>query len=219
MIRFLGEVAFIVVVALALWLLQAGWPVVIVGMALALVTAWTFEWVSWRLAQWQPQERLVREERAAAAAAPPAVSEPEAEPEPEPVVEPEPVPVADATPADVDIDQLRQLWPAVVDQVRSENAMVGACLDAARPLEIEGARLTICFPTMGGFSRKTVEKNRELVQTALRALTGCSFALDYEMNDDAAPDSPLAAGLSDEELIERLKRDYGATEIFDDEQE
>jgi hypothetical protein len=38
------------------------------------------------------------------------------------------------------------------------------------------------------------------------------------MNDDA-PEGQVAAGLSDEELIERLKRDYGATEIFDDEPE
>jgi hypothetical protein len=94
--------------------------------------------------------------------------------------------------------------------------MVGACLEAARPLSIEGDRLTICFPVMGGFSRKTVEKNRELVQTALRALTGASFGLDYEMRDDGADDSPLAAALSEDELIERLKRDYGATEIFDE---
>ena len=140
------------------------------------------------------------------------------EPEPEPVTEPEPVPVADASPVDIDVDRLRQLWPAVVDQVRSENAMVGACLESAQPLSIEGDRLTICFPVMGGFSRKTVEKNRELVQTSLRALTGASLGLDYEMNDEA-PEESFPVGLSDEELIERLKQDYGATEIFDDEPE
>ena len=153
----------------------------------------------------------------AAAAAAAAAIEPEPEPVPEP--EPEPVPVADASPGSVDLDQLRQLWPAVVDQVRSENAMVGACLEAARPLTIDGDRLTICFPVMGGFSRKTVEKNRDLVQTALRALTGASFGLDYEMRDADADDSPLAAALSEDELIEKLKADYGATEIFEDEPE
>jgi hypothetical protein len=115
----------------------------------------------------------------------------------------------------VDIERLRSLWPAIVDQVRSENAMVGACLESARPVRIEGDRLTICFPVMGGFSRKTVEKNRELVQTSLRALTGRSFGLDYEMNDEA-PEQSEPTGLTDEELIERLKRDYGATEIFDE---
>ncbi|HEX8053207.1 MAG TPA: DNA polymerase III subunit gamma/tau [Thermoleophilaceae bacterium] len=164
-----------------------------------------------------PEPRVAAASHAGAAAA--AAVAPEPEPDPEPVAEPEPVPVAaagDATGAD--LDRLKTLWPAVVDQVRSENAMVGACLDAARPLKVQGDRLTICFPVMGGFSKKTVEKNRELVQSSLRALTGSAFALDYEMNDDA-PESPVAVGLSDEELIERLKRDYGATEIFDDEPE
>jgi hypothetical protein len=158
---------------------------------------------------------------ARASASPAAAAAVAIEPEPEPVAEPEPepVPVADASPVSVDLDQLRQLWPAVVDQVRSENAMVGACLEAARPLGIEGDRLTICFPVMGGFSRKTVEKNRELVQTSLRALTGASFGLDYEMRDAEADDSPLAAALSEDELIEKLKADYGATEIFEDEPE
>ena len=165
-----------------------------------------------------PEPRVAAASHAGAAVA--AAVAPEPEPEPEPAPEPEPVPVAQSGETAIDLDRLRSLWPAIVDQVRSENAMVGACLEAARPLGIESDRLTICFPTMGGFSKKTVEKNRELVQTSLRALTGRSFALDYEMSDEAAPDSPLAAaGLTDEELIERLKRDYGATEIFDDDPE
>ena len=134
--------------------------------------------------------------------------------EPEP--QPDPVPVADVADAPaVDIERLKALWPAIVDQVRSENAMVGACLDSARPLSIDGDRLTICFPVMGGFSKKTVERNRELVQDSMRALTGRAFALDYELTDEAAG-TPVVEGLSEEELIERLKRDYGATEIFDD---
>jgi DNA polymerase-3 subunit gamma/tau len=162
-----------------------------------------------------PEPRIAAASHAGAAAAA------AIEPEPEPIAEPEPapVPVADAAGIDVDVDRLGQLWPAVVDQVRSENAMVGACLEAARPLRVEGDRLTICFPVMGGFSRKTVEKNRELVQTALRALTGATLGLDYEMNDDAPEEVAAVAALSEDELIERLKRDYGATEIFDDDPE
>jgi DNA polymerase-3 subunit gamma/tau len=160
-----------------------------------------------------PEPRISAASHAGGAATAAAV-----EPEPEPIAEPEPVPVAVAEAGSIDLDRLKQLWPAVVDQVRSENAMVGACLEAARPLAIEGDRLTICFPVMGGFSRKTVDKNRELVQTSLRALTGGSFGLDYEMKDDDGGE-PAPAGLTADELIERLKRDYGATEIFDDEPE
>ncbi|MEA2475572.1 MAG: polymerase subunit gamma/tau [Thermoleophilaceae bacterium] len=158
-----------------------------------------------------PEPRVAAASHAGGAAAAAAV-------EPEPVEEPEPAPVAVAEAGSIDVERLKQLWPAVIDQVRSENAMVGACLEAARPLRIDGDRLTICFPVMGGFSRKTVDKNRELVQTSLRALTGCTFGLDYEMKDDEQGE-PAPAGLTADELIERLKRDYGATEVFDDEPE
>jgi DNA polymerase III subunit gamma/tau len=114
------------------------------------------------------------------------------------------------------LDDLRALWPAVVDTVRKDNAMVGACLEGARPSAIEGDRLTLAFPVLAGFSRKTVERNRELLQTSLRALTGRALALDYTASDAAADGEPTPAGLSEEELIERLKADYGATEVFDD---
>jgi DNA polymerase III subunit gamma/tau len=152
-----------------------------------------------------PETRVAAATSAGAATA--AAVEPEPEPEPA---------AATAEAGDVDLDRLRSLWPAVVDQVRSENAMVAACLESARPLKVDAGRLTICFPVMGGFSRKTVERNRELVQTSIRALTGASLGLDYEMNDEAAAEEAPPAGLSEEELIERLKRDYGATEIFDE---
>jgi DNA polymerase-3 subunit gamma/tau len=130
---------------------------------------------------------------------------------PDQVVKPQPA--ADDAPA-LDIERVRALWPAVVDAVRSENAMVGACLDAARPQTLEGDRLTLAFPAMAGFSRKTVERNRELLQTSLRALTGHALGLEYAAGEDNVPEEPEA--LSEEELIERLKAEYGATEVFDD---
>jgi DNA polymerase-3 subunit gamma/tau len=144
----------------------------------------------------------------AAATATAVAAQPEAQEQPDP--QPAPVPELD-----LDIERLRTLWPAVVDAVRAENAMVGACLEGAQPTELEGEVLTICFPVLAGFSRKTVERNRELLQTSLRALTGHSLSLDYASSDEhvAASGDP---GLSQEELIERLKRDYGATEVFDE---
>jgi len=118
--------------------------------------------------------------------------------------------------AAVDLQRLQSLWPAVVDAVRTQNAMVGACLDGARPAALEADRVTIAFPVFAGFSRKTVERNREILKGSLRAVTGRTLALEYTATDE--PADPAAAGsLSEEELIERLKREYGATEVFDDE--
>ena len=89
--------------------------------------------------------------------------------------------------------------------------MVGACLEGARPMTLEDDCLTIAFPVLAGFSRKTVERNRELLQTALRALTGHALTLDYEASDDE--DSAGDPVLAEEELVERLKSEYGATEV------
>ena len=60
-----------------------------------------------------------------------------------------------------------------------------------------------------------MERNRELVQTSLRALTGHALALDYELSDKA-DEAATAAAISAEELIERLKQEYGATEVFEE---
>ena len=53
------------------------------------------------------------------------------------------------------------------------------------------------------------------MQTSLRALTGHALALDYELSDEGEDES-AAGGLTAEELIERLKQEYGATEVFED---
>jgi DNA polymerase-3 subunit gamma/tau len=134
-------------------------------------------------------------------------------------VQPQPQPQEHDEPeqAPLTLDALHPLWPAVVDAVRSENAMVGACLEGARPESVEGDRLTIAFPVLAGFSRKTVERNRELLQASLRAVTGRALAIEYSASD-AATEEDTPAGLSEDELIERLKRDYGATELFDDDE-
>ena len=48
LLRLLALAAFILTVALALWLLEAEWPVVVLVMALAWIFAATFEWAAWR---------------------------------------------------------------------------------------------------------------------------------------------------------------------------
>jgi hypothetical protein len=138
---------------------------------------------------------------AATASAAPAVA-PQAEPEPAPA-------------PDLDLDRLRVLWPAVVDEVCKGNQMVGAFLAEARPTTLEAGRLVVCFAPGAGFSKKKVESNRQLVQGAVRTLTGAGLDIRYELNelpvDEKAP--PV---LSEDELLERLKQEFGAKEVFDE---
>jgi DNA polymerase-3 subunit gamma/tau len=126
-----------------------------------------------------------------------AVAEPEEEQEP--VARPE-----------IDLEQVARLWPAVADAVAEENAMVGALLAQARPTALEDGRLTVSFGADAAFSKKKAEANRELLQTALRGLTGHALPVSYELG-------PAVAGtvdsLTEEELLRRLREEFGAEEI------
>ena len=138
----------------------------------------------------------------AASAVPPAEAEADAPP---PVVH-GPAP---------DLQRIRELWPAAVDAVTLDNGMVGAFLGAARPIELEDDRLLLAFKPDATFGKKKCEDNRVLLQTALRALTGHHIQIQCECRDledtEAAP-----VTLSHDELVERLKDQFGATEVFED---
>ena len=143
--------------------------------------------------------------RTAATTAAAVATEPEHDPEPQPE-------------AEVDLARLRSLWPAVVDEVCKGNQMVGAFLKEARPTTLERDRLVVCFAPGAGFSKKKVESNRQLVQDAVRTLTGAGLNIAYELSDLPAEGEPPAPPpvLSEEELLERLKQEFGAKEVFDD---
>jgi DNA polymerase III subunit gamma/tau len=115
--------------------------------------------------------------------------------------------------AEVDLDRLQALWPAIVDEVCKENQMVGAFLREARPTSLEGARLVVCFQPDAGFSKKKVESNNQLVRGAVRTLTGAALDIRYDLSELPAEAPPL---LSEDELLARLKDEFGAKEVFDD---
>jgi DNA polymerase III subunit gamma/tau len=116
----------------------------------------------------------------------------------------------------VELDRVLALWPAVGEAVAEENGMLGAALGAARPVSIEGDRLTVAFPADAAFVKKKAEANRELVQDALRGLTGVPMAVAYELRDGGPGSEPVT--LDEAELIERLRSEFAAEEVFEDEE-
>ena len=115
----------------------------------------------------------------------------------------------------IELEQIQTVWPAVAEAVCEENQMLGAALGAAVPVGLDASRLTVAFPTDASFVKKKAEANRDLVQRALRGLTGQSLSVAYELRDDAAPGGPVLLG--EEELIERLRAEFAAEEVFDEE--
>jgi DNA polymerase III subunit gamma/tau len=115
---------------------------------------------------------------------------------------------------ELDLERVETLWPAVAEAVREQNGMVGALLTDARPSALEGDRLTVAFPEEAVFKKKKAEGNRELVQGALRGLTGRTLSIAYELSGPSPAFEPVV--LSEEELIERLRAELGAEEILEE---
>ena len=116
----------------------------------------------------------------------------------------------------VELEQVLALWPAVGQAVAEENGMLGAALEAARPVGLEGDRLTVAFPADAAFVKKKAEANTELVQKAVRGLTGSAMTVAYELRDGGPKAEPTT--LDEAQLIERLRAEFAAEEIFEDEE-
>ena len=152
---------------------------------------------------------------------PPAAPEQAAKPEKPGPPEDEAVPEATTT---VEIDQVVELWPAVVDHLRdSGSAMLSTLFDEARPLGIDEERsmLRIGFPPSAKFNKKKAESsaNLERMTEAVGAIVGTRLRPAYELIEDEsqAADSESSAEMSEEDLIDLIKDNFDASEVPPDE--
>jgi DNA polymerase III subunit gamma/tau len=137
----------------------------------------------------------------------------ESEPRPEAEYEPPPAPGSP-----IGLDDATACWPAVVDLVRGENAMLAALLSDARPIAVRDQELTLAFPGGAAFLKKKAEQDdyRRVAGEALQAVTGQRLVLRYELRDaDDEPDGDSV--LSGEELVRRFVEEFDAEEVFEDE--
>jgi DNA polymerase-3 subunit gamma/tau len=148
---------------------------------------------------------------AAGSAAPAAVGLPTSEPE-----QPRQFAGGDASPM-TDVESVRSLWPAVVDLVRGENAMLGALIAEAQPVGLDGEDLTVAFASSKPFLRKkaAVPLNRAAVTEALRAVTGMRCRLSFELRDELGEDQGQGGppARSEEEWVARFMQEFDAEEV------
>jgi DNA polymerase III subunit gamma/tau len=129
-----------------------------------------------------------------------------------------------AAAAELDLEKLRDLWPAMVDQVRQSGAeLLSHVLEAARPVgvDLEEAVVQVGFPASAAFNKRKAEAEeaRDRFADAARTILGARLRPVYVLldgDDDVGTDEP--GPLSEEELIERLKSEFDADEVADDEQ-
>jgi DNA polymerase-3 subunit gamma/tau len=127
-----------------------------------------------------------------------------------------------AAPAARDLESVCSLWPAVVELVRSEHALLGALVDEARPVAVDGEDLTLAFASTAQFSKKKAEDpaNRAAVGEALSAVIGGRWRLSYELRDElVTQDRPDSVGHSEEERVRRFIEEFDAEELPGDRSE
>jgi DNA polymerase III subunit gamma/tau len=103
-------------------------------------------------------------------------------------------------------------WPAVVELVRGDNALLGACIEEARPVEVTGEDLTVAFSATAPFLKKKAENpdNRAAVAAALHDVTGRRWRLSYELHDGLEVED---GERSEEEWLKRFIDEFDAEEL------
>ncbi|MBK5218232.1 MAG: DNA polymerase III subunit gamma/tau [Thermoleophilia bacterium] len=158
---------------------------------------------------------------------PPPLPEPEASPTPEPAPAPrEPAPSPDPDPpaadsGDLSLDELQRIWPAVLQKLGETAPALAATFEGVRPDGLEGDELSIGFPPDKTFNKRKAEapERREALIAALVAVTGHTLRPTYDLLDGEAPepqtgeDAGKADGVSEEELLRRLKSEFDAEEV------
>jgi DNA polymerase-3 subunit gamma/tau len=99
--------------------------------------------------------------------------------------------------------------------------MLASLLEDAQPAALADQGLTLAWPESSAFLKRKAEDpaNRDLIAGAIRAVTGSSLRLAYELR---AAGDPVPAGattaaagppLSDEDLVQRFKDEFDAEEL------
>jgi DNA polymerase III subunit gamma/tau len=119
--------------------------------------------------------------------------------------------------AELNLEAFGALWPAVIDQLKQEWPMLAGLLEDAQPAALADAGLTLAWPESSAFSKRKAEDpaNRELIAGAIRAVTGTSLRLAYELRSDAeaVAAAPAAPSLSEDDLVQRFKDEFDAEEL------
>jgi DNA polymerase-3 subunit gamma/tau len=137
-----------------------------------------------------------------------------------------PVVAADAGSSGGDLARVGQVWPAVLDALRSSSSgPTASYFDGTRPVALDDGRLTVGFPPGAQFNRRNAEKpeRRSHLEQALVAVLGESFTLEYaELGTDQDPGGDTGSegaagsmtGVDEEAMVERVISEFNAEEVI-----
>lgn len=134
--------------------------------------------------------------------------------------------VSDSTPsagqaAQLDMEQVVRVWPAVLDQLMQTAPALAATFEGARPtaFDVQDQTVTVGFPADHTFNKRKAEApdKREQLAAALETVLGQKVRPAYDVFDgEAAPaeaDSAEKGGVDHEALVEKIKSEFDAEEV------
>ena len=123
------------------------------------------------------------------------------------------------------LDQVKRIWPTVLDKLAEKAPALAATFDGAGPIAFEGDELTIGFSADQPFNKRKAESpdRRQALIDAFAEVTGGPVAPRYVLleqdapasADTAPPDTPAPGSerIDEDELLERLKSEFDAEEV------
>ncbi len=126
-------------------------------------------------------------------------------------------------PQGLDLAALKELWPAVLESLREQHALLHGVIAAAVPQSLDGHDLVLAFDTHQAFFCRKAETSahRAALAEVVRALAGFQPRLSFELADLSTLDPGVAPPVvvSEAEWIERFKQEFDAQEIVPDPEE
>jgi DNA polymerase III subunit gamma/tau len=95
----------------------------------------------------------------------------------------EPMPSAQSLPPLADV---RQAWGQVREKLAAKNARVAATLEGMEPGSIQGGTLAVVFPSTRKYLQKSIEAQREMLETILGEVLGARPRIRFEFTGAAA---------------------------------
>ncbi|HEX2393286.1 MAG TPA: DNA polymerase III subunit gamma/tau [Solirubrobacterales bacterium] len=122
---------------------------------------------------------------------------------------------------DLDLDEVVQVWPTVLQKLTETAPALAATFEGARPVGFDAEGLRIGFPVDRTFNKRKAEapERREAVAEAFEAVSGRRLRPSYVLLDEeAAPpeagEAPAGEGEIDHDaLVERFKSEFNAEEV------
>jgi DNA polymerase III subunit gamma/tau len=121
----------------------------------------------------------------------------------------------------LDLAQIVNTWPAVLDKLRETSPALAATFDGARPVSLDSEEgLRVGFPAELTFNKRKAEtpEKRELMADAIEDVLGERLRPTYVLLDDepavpAEESQDSDRGIDHDALVEKLKSEFDAEEV------